>query len=141
MQKFLWRCARMFIIVLVWIFLHITSVQVSTCIYYVLHTYQWQHLTYKLTFAWEIKKLGTTGGAQIVLFSCPQGTVLLRKLYYLGTDLVLQSRFMTFGFSKYPFFALFQAILIFETKEVIILFHFETFIEICITYFDIFTRF
>ena len=68
-----------------------------------------------------------TGGPQIVLH--PKGTVLLRKPYYSGTDLVLKSRFMTFGFSKSPFFAHFQAILIFETKKVIIWFHFETFIE------------
>ena len=45
---------------------------------------------------------------------------------------------MTFGFSKSPFFAHFQAILIFETKKVIIWFHFETFIELFITNFDIF---
>jgi hypothetical protein len=32
---------------------------------------------------------------------------------------------MTFGFSKYPFSAHFQAILIFDTKKVIIWFHFE----------------
>ena len=43
----------------------------------------------------------------------PQGTVLLRKQYYSGTDLVLNLRFMT--------------ILIFETKKVIIWFHCETF--------------
>ena len=48
---------------------------------------------------------------------------------------------MTFGFSKSPFFAHFQAILIFETKKVIIWFHFETFIELFITNSDIFTRF
>ena len=66
----------------------------------------------------------STGGPQIVLFLRPQGTVLLRKPYYSGTDLVLKSRFMTFGFSKSPFFAHFQAILIFETKKVIIWFHF-----------------
>ena len=34
---------------------------------------------------------------------------------------------MTFGFSKSPIFAHFQAILIFETKKVIIWFHFKTF--------------
>ena len=77
----------------------------------------------------------------IVLFLRSQGTVLLRKPYYLGTDLLLKSRFMTFGFSKSPFFAHFQAILIFETKKVIIWFHFETFIELFIKKSDIFTRF
>ena len=46
-----------------------------------------------------------TGGPQIVLFLRPQGTVLLRKPYYSGTDLVLKLRFMTFGFLKSPFFA------------------------------------
>ena len=50
----------------------------------------------------------------------------------MGTDLVLKSQFMTFGFSKSPFFAHFQAILIFETKKVIIGFHFEMFIELFI---------
>jgi hypothetical protein len=65
----------------------------------------------------------STGGPQIVLFLRPQGTVLLRKPYYLGTDLVLKSQFMTFRFSKSPFFAHFQAILIFETKKVIIWFN------------------
>jgi len=47
---------------------------------------------------------------------------------------------MTFGFTKSPFFAHFQTILIFETKKVIIWFHFETF-ELFITKSDIFTRF
>ena len=82
-----------------------------------------------------------TGGPQIALFLRTQGTVLLRKPYYSGTDLVLKWPFMTFGFSKSPFFAHFQAILIFETKKVIIWFHFETFIELFITNSDIFTRF
>ena len=63
--------------------------------------------------------LRDTGGPQIVLFLRPQGTVLLRKPYYLGTDLVLKLRFMTFGLSKFLFLASFQAILIFETKKVI----------------------
>ena len=45
---------------------------------------------------------------------------------------------MTFGFPKSPFFAHFKAILIFETKKVIIWFHFETFIELFITSFDIY---
>ena len=36
------------------------------------------------------------------------GTVLLRKPYYLGTDLVLKSWFMTFGFSKSPFVLIFK---------------------------------
>ena len=49
--------------------------------------------------------------------------------------------FMNSGFSKSPLFAHLQAILIFEPKKVIILFHFETFIGIWITYFNIFTRF
>ena len=48
---------------------------------------------------------------------------------------------MTTGFSKSPLFAHLKAILIFETKKVIILYYFETFFEICITYFDLFTRF
>ena len=64
--------------------------------------------------------LGDTGGPQIVCFCAP------REPYYLGTDLVLKLWFMTFGFSKSPFLASFQAILIFETKKVIIWFHFET---------------
>ena len=85
--------------------------------------------------------LRDTGGPQIVLFLCPQGTILLRKPYYSGTDLVLKLRFMTYGFSKSPFLASFQAILIFETKKVIIWFHFEMFIELFITNSDIFTRF
>ena len=59
-----------------------------------------------------------TGGPQIVLFLRPKRTVLLRKPYYFGTDLVLKSRFMTFGFSKSPFFAHFQAIFTFEAKKV-----------------------
>ena len=45
----------------------------------------------------------TTGGPQIVRFLRPQGTVLLQKPYYSGTDLVLKLQFMTFGFSKSPF--------------------------------------
>ena len=49
-----------------------------------------------------------TGGSQIVLFLHPQGTVLLRKPYYLGTNLVLKSQFMTFGFSKSPFLLIFK---------------------------------
>ena len=69
-------------------------------------------------FCWNID----TGSPWIVLFLQPQGTVLLRKPYYSGTDLVLKSWFMTFGFSKSPFFAHFQAILIFESKKVIIRF-------------------
>ena len=56
----------------------------------------------------ESKIIVYTGGPQIVLFLCPQGTVLLRKPYYLGTDLVLKSIFMTFGFSNSPFFAHFD---------------------------------
>ena len=83
----------------------------------------------------------TIGGVQIVLFLRPKGTVLLRKPYYFGTDLVLKSWFMTFGFSKSPFFAQFQATSIFETKKVIIWFHFETFIKLFITNFDNLTRF
>ena len=47
--------------------------------------------------------LRDTGGPQIVLFLYHQGTVLLGKPYYSGTDLVLKSRFMTFGFSKLVF--------------------------------------
>ena len=47
----------------------------------------------------------------------PQGTVLLRKPYYQGTDLVLKLQYMTFEFSKSPFSARCQAILIFETKK------------------------
>ena len=58
-----------------------------------------------------------TGSPQIVRFLRPQGTVLLRKPYYSGTDLVLKLQFLTFGFSKSPFFDHFQAILIFETKK------------------------
>ena len=46
----------------------------------------------------SFEKSATTGGPQIVLFLRSQGTILLRKPYYLGTDLVLKSRFMTFGF-------------------------------------------
>ena len=64
----------------------------------------------------------STGSPQIVLFLRPQGSVLLRKLYYSGTDLVLKSWFMTFGFSKSPFLLIFKAILIFESKKVIIRF-------------------
>ena len=75
-----------------------------------------------------IRKLLNTGGPQILLFLRPQGTVLLRKSYYSGTDLVLKSWFMTFRFSKSPFFAHFQAILIFETKKMIIWLHFETWV-------------
>ena len=82
-----------------------------------------------------------TGGPQIVLFLRPQVTVLLRKPYYSGTDLVLKFQFMTFGFAKSPFFAHFEAILIFETKKVIIGFHFEKFVELFIINSDIFTRF
>ena len=88
----------------------------------------------------QIRKVDT-GGPRIVLFLRPQGTVLLRKPYYSGTDLVLKSGFVTFGFSKSPFFAHFQAILIFETKKVVIWFHFEAFIELFIPNSDIFTRF
>ena len=51
--------------------------------------------------------------------------ITLRKPYYLGTDLVLKLQFMTFGLLKSPFLASFQAILILETKKVIIWFHFE----------------
>ena len=36
------------------------------------------------------KKYQNTGGPQIVLFLCTQGTVLLTKPYYSGTDLVLK---------------------------------------------------
>ena len=67
-------------------------------------------------------KFISTGGPRIVLFLRPQETVLLRKLYYLGTDLVLKLLFMTFGFSKSPYFAHFQAVLIFETKKLIVWF-------------------
>ena len=48
---------------------------------------------------------------------------------------------MTFGFSKSPFFAHFQAILIFEIKKVNFWFHFGTFMELFITNSDIFSRF
>ena len=48
---------------------------------------------------------------------------------------------MTSEFSKSPIFAHFEAILILETKKVIIWFHFETFIELNIINPDIFTRF
>ena len=82
-----------------------------------------------------------TGGPRIVLFLRSQGTILLLKPYYSGTDLVLKLQFMTFGFPKFPFFAHFPAILIFETKKMIIGFHFETFIELFIINSDIFTRF
>ena len=78
--------------------------------------------------------LSGTRGPWIVLFFCTQGTVLLTKPYYSGTDLVLKVRFMNF-------LASFQAILIFETKKVIIWFHFETFFGLFITNSDIFTRF
>ena len=50
-----------------------------------------------------------------------------KKWTFLNQDFtVLKLRFMTFGFSKSPFFTHFQAsILIFETKKVIIIwFHF-----------------
>ena len=39
---------------------------------------------------------------------------------------------MTFGFPKSPFFAHFQAILIFETKKAVIWFRYDTFIELFI---------
>ena len=88
-----------------------------------------------------LKHFSNTGGPQIVLFLRSQGTVLLKKPYYSGTYLVLKPQFMTFGFSKSPFLAHFQITLIFETKKVIIWFHFETFFELFITNSDIFTRF
>ena len=47
----------------------------------------------------------TTWGPQIVLFLRHRGTLLLGKLHYLGTDLVLKALFMAFRFSKSPFFA------------------------------------
>ena len=40
---------------------------------------------------YKLSSILTTGGPQIALFLRPQVTVLLRKLYYLGTDLVLKS--------------------------------------------------
>ena len=82
-----------------------------------------------------------TGGSQIVLFLHPQGTVLLRKPYYLGTNLVLKSQSMTFGFSKSLFLLIFKLFWFLQLKKVIIWFHFETFIELFITNSDIFTRF
>ena len=51
------------------------------------------------------------------VFVPPQETLLLSIPYCLGIDLVLKLRFMTFGFSKSPFIAHFQAISIFETKK------------------------
>ena len=48
---------------------------------------------------------------------------------------------MTFGFLKSPFFAHFQANLIFETIKVIIWFHFATFIELFLTYLQDFRQF
>ena len=53
----------------------------------------------------------------------------------------LQIAIYNFWIFKVPFFTDFQVILIFETKKVIIWFHFETFIELFITNSDIFTRF
>ena len=81
-----------------------------------------------------------TGGPQIVLFLRPQGTILLRKPYYSGTDLVLKITICDFWVFKVPFFAYFQAILICKTKKVIFWFHFKTFVELFITNSDIFTR-
>ena len=49
------------------------------------------------------KSLNNTEGPQIVQILCPQGIVLLQKLQYSGTDLVLKLQFMTFGFPKSPF--------------------------------------
>ena len=48
-----------------------------------------------------------------------QGIALLRKLHYMGTDLVLKSRFMTFRFPKSPFFDNFQEILNFFIEKFI----------------------
>ena len=87
-----------------------------------------------------LKKFKYRDSPDSTVFLRPQGIVLLQKPYYSGTDLVLKWRFMPFGFSKSPFFAYFQAILIFETKNVIIWFHFEMLIELFITNSDIFTR-
>jgi hypothetical protein len=58
-----------------------------------------------------------TGDPQMVLFLRPQGTVLLRKPYYLGTDLVLKSRYMTFGFSKYTFLLIFKLFWVLKPKK------------------------
>ena len=66
---------------------------------------QWRNLCINWV---NVKIVRNFWKTQIVLFLCPQGTVQLRKPYYSGIDLILKSRFMTFGFSKSPFLLIFK---------------------------------
>ena len=85
--------------------LHITYLQCSeSAIKYTANLYRLEEKTCQIAVC-------NTGGPQIVLFLRPQWTILLRKTYYSGTDLVLKLWFMSFAFQSPLFFAHFQSYL------------------------------
>ena len=71
----------------------------------------------------------------------PPGNRTIEKTVLFGDWFCTKLTIYDFWIFKVPIFAHFQAILIFETRKVIIWFHFETFIKLFITNSDIFTRF
>ena len=89
---------------------------------------------------WIMKLWWYRGSPVSTVFAHP-GNRTIDKTVLFGDWFSTKIAIYDFWIFKVPFFAHFQAILIFETKKVIIWFHFETFIELFITNSDIFTRF
>ena len=99
---------------------------------------QKKNLTFQLHFGLIWTKTNYRESPDSTVFAPPGNRTIEETVLVFGDWFSTKIAIYDFWIFKVPFFAHFQAILIFETKKVIIWFHFETFIELFITNSDIF---